>query len=250
MNDFDRILDDCLTQITGGASSIDECLARHPEHAARLKPLLQTAARFERVSEVKPLPAFKARTRAQLYAHMQVHPRRRAWIFSPVWRAALSLAVLAMAFLVTGTAFAQSALPGQPLYAWKLSSEQVWRAVSPDPVGVDLSLANRRVDEAIAVTADPALKAQALNGYLEVLARLKSENEAGNKERISLALKSYREKLSAAGISVPQLDRSITPSGSNPIITPGVPMPSPSPKIVPSLPPPVIPTIRIPIVIP
>ncbi len=244
MNDFDRILDDCLKQITSGASSLDECLARHPEHAAHLEPLLQIAARVERGREVKPSPTFKSQTRVHLYAHMQAHPRRRTWTFTPVWRVAVSLAVLVMAFLVTGTAFAQSALPGQPLYAWKLSSEKVWRAVAPDPVGVDLSLADRRVDEAITVAADPARKSQALNGYLETLARLKSEGEAGDKERISLALKSHRDKLSAAAISVPELDHSITPpSGSNPIITPVVPVPSPLPKIVPSLVPGVVPSL-------
>jgi len=253
MNDFDRILDDCLTQITSGASSLDECLARHPEHAARLKPLLQTAVRVERGRKVKPSPAFKSRTRAQLYARMEAYPRR-ARTFSPVWRVAVSLAVLLMAFLITGTAFAQSALPGQPLYAWKLSSEQAWRAASPDPVGVDLSLAERRVDEAIAVAADPARKAQALSGYLEALARLKSESEAGNNERISLALKSHQEKLSAAGISVPELDHTIKPSDSNPIIIPTippvVPVLSPLPKIVPSLLPPVVPTVQIPVLNP
>ena len=252
MNDFDRTLDECLTQITGGASSLDECLARHPEQASQLKPLLQTAAIVERGRAVKLSPAFKARTRTQLYAHMQAHPRRRAWTFPPVWRVAVSLAVLAIAFLITGTAFAQGALPGQPLYAWKLSSEQAWRAVSPDPVAVDLSLAERRVDEITIIAAEPALKAEALNGYLETLARLESESNAANKEKISLALKSHQEKLSAAGVSVPELDHTIKPSGGNPAnnnspdAAPIVPVPSlSSPGNIPSLPP-VVPTAHIP----
>lgn len=257
MSDFELTLDDCLAQIASGASSLDECLARYPEHAALLKPLLQTAALVERGQTVVPSPAFKSRMRAQLYAHMDAHPRRRAWTFSPVWRVAVSLAVLIAVFLVTGTAFAQGALPGQTLYAWKLSSEQVWRAVSPDPVGVDLSLAERRVDEATIVAASPERKAQALNGYLEVLARLKSEEEAGNKERILSVLKSHRAKLSAAGISIPELDQLVAPaSGSSPIIPPVVPMPSllpapvpsrlPVPKVIPSLPPVLIPPIAVP----
>ena len=275
MNDFDRTLDDCLAQMESGASSLDECLGRHPEHAARLRPLLQTAARVERGREVRPSPAFKSRTRAQLYAHMDAHPRRRAWTFSPLWRVAVSLAVMLMALLVTGTAFAQGALPGQPLYAWKLSSEQAWRAVSPDPVGVDLSLAERRTDEAIAVAADPAREAQALNGYLEVLARLQSQDEAGNEARILLALKLQQEKLSAAGISVPDLDHftppvfptptpspEIVPSVSPiapipsplpelvPSLPPVVPLPSALPKIVPTLPPDILPTVPVPILNP
>ena len=256
MNDFDRILDECLTQITSGASSLDDCLARHPEHASQLRPLLQTAAIVERGRAVKLSPAFKARTRSQLYAHMQAHPRRRVWMFPPVWRVAVSLAVLAIAFLITGTAFAQSALPGQPLYAWKLSSEQVWRAVSPDPVSVDLSLAERRVDEITIIAADPTLKAQAVNGYLKTLDRLEAESNASNEEKITLALKSHQEKLSAAGVSVPELDHTIKPpSGANPAnnnssdtapIAPVVPVPSlSSPRNIPSLPP-VVPTAHIP----
>jgi len=253
MNDFDRILDECLTQITSGASSLDECLAHHPEHASQLKPLLQTAAMVKRGGNIKLSPAFKAQTRAQLYTHMYAYPRRRAWTFSPFWRVAVSLAVLVAAFLITGTAFAQSALPGQSLYAWKLSSEQVWRAVSPDPVDVDLSLAERRVDEITIIAADPALKAEALNGYLEALARLESESNAGNKEKISQALKSHQEKLSAAGVSIPELNHSVKPSGANPAndsaVTPVIPVaPVPSlssPRNIPSLPP-VVPTAHIP----
>ena len=250
MNDIDLILDDCLTQITSGESSLDECLTRHPEYAARLAPLLKTAARVERGRQVKLLPATKSRTRARLYAHMEAHPRRSAWVLPPVWRVAASLAVLVMVFLVIGTAFAQSALPGQPLYAWKLSSEQVWRIFSPDSVGVDLSLADRRVDEMTVIAEDPARKAQALNGYLEALARLKSESAAGNDERILPALESHREKLSAAGISVPELDHIISPSGANPVPPHVIPVPSPLPKVIPPVVPDIVPPVRIPVLKP
>lgn len=253
MDNFDLILDNCLKEISSGASSLDECLARHPEHAAQLNPLLQTALKIERGRALQPSPAFKARTREELYAHMRAHPRRRVWTFSPVWRAAVSLAVLVIAFFVTGTAFAQSALPGESLYAWKLSSERAWRAVAPDKVAVDLSLADRRVGELTAIAADPARKAEALNGYVEVLTRLKSERDAQNSDRILPALKSHQEKLSKSGVSVPDLDNALLPSSSNPAPAPVTPTPMLTPELLPTLMPslpPILPATLIPTVIP
>lgn len=250
MDNFDLILDNCLTEMSSGASSLDECLARHPEHAAQLKPLLQTALKIERGRAIQPSPAFKARARTELYAHMQAHPRRRVWGFSSAWRVAVSLAVLVAAFFITGTAFAQSALPGESLYPWKLSSERVWRAVAPDRVAVDLSLADRRIGELTIIAADPARKAEALNGYNEVLIRLKSERDAQSDERILPVLKAHQEKLSKAGVSVPDLDNILLPPSSNPILVPPTPAPQLLPAIVPSLLPAVAPTVQIPILNP
>jgi hypothetical protein len=232
MNDLSLILDDCLARLASGASSLEECLARYPEQAAQLKPLLYTAAMMERNHghNVQPSPAFKARARAQLTAHMQDHPRRRISPFSQARRVMISLAVVVIAFMVTGTAFAQDALPGQPLYAWKLSSEQTWRAVAPDPVAVDLSLARRRIAELKAVAKDPGREAQALEGYQIVLGRLKSENNVLDQDRILQALKSHREQLFEEGVSVPELDDYLAPSSdSNPPANPVPALPDPAP---------------------
>ena len=251
MNDFEFVLDECLTQLAGGASSLDEILARHPEHAAQLKPLLQTAMRFESAQTIKPSPVFKARARGQLTNYMKSHSRRQSWIASPIWRVALSAAVLVIALLVTGTAFAQSALPGKVLYAWKLSSEKVWRAVAPNPIGVDLSLANRRVDEMVAVAGVPASESQALNGYLEVLSRLKSETDAQTGNQILDVLKLQQAKLSQSGITVPELDQMLAPSSSNPSLPSSVPAlpnlsPAIAPRLLPSLLPKIVATANIP----
>jgi hypothetical protein len=219
MNNLDLILDECLTRLASGASSVEECLVRYPEQAAQLKPLLHTAAIMERnhIHNIQPSPAFKSRARAQLTAHMQDHPRRRIGPFSRIRQVAISLAVVVMAFMVTGTAFAQDALPGQPLYAWKLSSERTWRAVAPDPIAVDLSLARRRLAELKAVGKDPEREAQALEGYQTVLARLKSENNGHNEDRILEALKAHREQLFEEGVTIPELDDYLAPSSdSNP----------------------------------
>ena len=93
-----------------------------------------------------------------------------------IQRTALTFAVVVAALLVTGTAQAQSALPGDTFYAWKRTSEQVWRALSPDPVATDIILAERRLDEWIAVSKDPSRSAGAKVAYLEALTKLGSGN--------------------------------------------------------------------------
>ena len=138
MNRFDEILQQCLDDLAGGASTLDECLARHPEHAAQLEPLLRTVSRFHQGREVRPSPAFKARARAKLTLHMQAHPRKVKYSIFSFRKLAAALAALLMTFLVTGTVYAQGALPGDALYSWKLVSEDAWRLVSPDSVRTDL----------------------------------------------------------------------------------------------------------------
>jgi hypothetical protein len=243
MNDLDRILDDCLSLLASGAATLDECLARHPEQAAQLKPLLQTAIGMESGLRVRPSSAYTSHSRAQLMAHMHVHPRRRISPFFEMQRVVISLVAVAIASLATGTAFAQAALPGQALYPWKLSSEHIWRAVSSDQVAVDLSLAHRRVDEMRTLVADPdqARETRAMDGYREVLARLKSESDAQNGDAILKSLKSHQEQLFNAGVSVPELDDYLSgpPGSANPDIRPAVkppvfPTTTPDPNFTPA----------------
>jgi hypothetical protein len=211
MNDFDQVLDDSIKRIAGATATADECLADHPEHSAQLKPLLETANRIERGRELYPSDAYKHRARGQLMEHLRINSNQKTRKPPLIWTAAISLAVVVIAFFVTGTALAQSALPGQMLYNWKLSSEQIWRVSSPDRIGVDLELANRRTVELTAVNSSPTDKSEALAGYQEVLNRLNSENDAKNNDRILMTLKSNQQKLSASGIIIPELNKHLAP---------------------------------------
>src|SRR6185503_7899046 len=160
MTEFEQVLDECLYDLEQGASNVDECLARHPGHAAQLKPVLLIADRFEQGLAIEPSPAFRARARARLTLHMQAYPRRKSSRSGfAFWRLVTSLAMLLLALLATGTVYAQGALPGDLFYGWKLTSENAWRAVSPDPVHTDLTIANRRIDEMNAVASDPVRSA-------------------------------------------------------------------------------------------
>jgi hypothetical protein len=116
----------------------------------------------------------------------------------------LNVAVLVFALLMTNTVFAQGALPGDSLYNWKLSSERVWRMVSADPLGTDLQLSNRRINEYVAVSNDETRRARVLVSYNELLTRFKSDNN--DQERILVVLRSQQDSLHQVGLSIPALE--------------------------------------------
>ena len=72
-------LDRCLEDISSGSASVEECLARYPEYASDLRPLLRTAARLRKAEQVRPSRAFKSRLRNQLVSE---EPRPRPGFFN------------------------------------------------------------------------------------------------------------------------------------------------------------------------
>lgn len=247
MTDFEQILEECLDDLEQGASSVDECLTRHPKHAAQLRPILLTAARVTEGHAVRPSAAFKARARAKLTQHIQAHPRKRAWFNLSMLRLATNLAIVMLALLVTGTVYAQGALPGDMLYAWKLGSERVWRAVAPDPVQTDIAIANRRLTEMNAVADDPIRKAEAWKGYQEVRTRLKGELDAETLEQILPVIEVEQETIDdpVEPVVTPLLNITVTPQPQSTVL------PVPTVSIFPSTSLPKIePTVQIPLPIP
>ena len=238
MTDFDDVLETCLQDIARGASTLDECLIRHPEHADQLKPLLQTALDLSKGRSIRPSSAFKARTRAKLTLHMQANPRGHTKAGFVFRRLATGLAVITIALLATGTAYAQSALPGSLFYPWKLTSEQIWRAVSPDHVRTDIAIANRRIEEMNAVSDDPVRFAEALQGYQEVVTRLESELGTETLEQLLPAIEGYQEPgegsqplfpIQPQNTSLPPTGIPEHPPTSIPKIIPTIEIPSPIP---------------------
>jgi hypothetical protein len=220
MNDLEQVLEDCLKRLTDGRSTVEECLSSYPEHAAQLEPLLQNAAGLMRVNrEIYISPIFKSRGRAKLTLHMIDHPHRQPRkMFVFMWRhVAASVAVLMFALLSVGTVRAQSALPGDLFYAWKLTSERVWRGISPDESHVDLVLADRRVREIVATADDPDYRNRAMHDYEEILVRLQSRADEDSDGIILSTLQSNQKSLKDAGLSVPQLDSYLGP-GKDPIL--------------------------------
>jgi hypothetical protein len=204
-NELETVLDICLSQIEHGESSIDECLALYPEQAAELEPLLKAATRLSRGRDVVPDPAYKARTRAQLSIYMQQNPQRKR--VSPIfWRVAIGVMTMLIAFLATGTSFAQSALPGDQLYDWKLTSENVWRMTSSDQLGVDLTLSNRRVQEIVVVSGNQARQQRALENYQKLLVKFNATKNEKARARILPVLRAQHQALIKAGVQSPALD--------------------------------------------
>ncbi len=206
MKDFQHILEECLTRLSNGTASMDECLARYPQHAEQLKPLLQTALLLNHGSEVMPSPTFNAYTRSAVIQYIRSHPRQPQRVMPLFQRAALTFAVLVAALLVTGTVHAQSAMPGDFYYGWKRTSESVWRALSLDQVSVDIFLAERRLNEWIAVANDSARSTSAMNSYQDAISRLESANGVKTLTLIVPALQSQQQALNDAGLSNSELN--------------------------------------------
>ena len=204
-NELETILDICLTQIKDGEANVEECLALYPEQAAQLEPLLKAATKLSRGREVIPDPAYKARARAQLSIYMQQNPQRKR--VSPLfWRFAIGIATMLLAFLATGTSFAQSALPGDQLYDWKLTSENVWRMASNDQLGVDITLSNRRVNELVVVSQDQMRRARAMESYEKLLVKFQNTKNEQDRSRIMPVLRAQHEALIRAGVTIPELE--------------------------------------------
>lgn len=208
MNDFDSIFDESWSQIESGESTVDEILARHPEHRAQLGPLLQVASKLAGTKDVAaPSPSFRARNRAQLNRYMYENPQMKR--VSPLfWRMTITLVSLLLAFIVSGTVFAQSALPGDAFYYWKRSSESAWRIVSPDRLGTELNLSNRRVHELVALSGNEIGRERVLEDYLRLLVSFEDEKD---QNRILIALQAQKEFLENAGVSIPELNKYLMP---------------------------------------
>ncbi len=224
MTKLEHALEDCLARLAGGEATLEECLHLYPEHALELRRLLATAVRLEQGQAISPDPAFKARTRAQLAAHMRSHPRQTQprprtslWprsfglAFGQALNLAFNAAAILLLVLATITVLAQMALPGDALYGWKVGSERVWRAVHLDPFQTDLLLADRRVVELTQVAGDPQAEQIARQEYQQSLTTLMTEYPSPtSQEIISDALIEQKGDLEQAGVTVPELDRLLT----------------------------------------
>ena len=150
-----QVLQDCIELLRQGVSP-EECLARYPEYAQELEPLLRTALNAQ--GELTPgmPPAARTRARARVLAvwdHRHL-PRQRRWglpFFLPRWAAMAVSVVLAIVLGGVGTvAAAGGAVPGDPLYPVKEIREgaQLWFARSPETkVAMYTRLVKERAEE-------------------------------------------------------------------------------------------------------
>jgi hypothetical protein len=151
---FKTILDECLKELETG-QSLDTVLARHPDEADQLRPLLLTAQSLKAMPVARPRShvqhANRQRFLGEAIALQRVRERRPAFgLLRPV--AVAASLVLMLASLGGGaTVYAASnSLPDSPLYPIKLATEQarLWFVFDEnDRAGILLDQSETRMTE-------------------------------------------------------------------------------------------------------
>jgi hypothetical protein len=151
--EFDNIFNECMERMLLEGESLEQCLARYPEQAAELKPLLETALAARDASAIQPRPDFKARARYQFRSALKeaaAGRSRTSWGWFPRWATVMAI-VLVLVLGGGGTvAAADSSMPDSPLYSVKLATEQVRLTLTAsqiDKARLCVELADRRVAE-------------------------------------------------------------------------------------------------------
>ncbi len=129
-SDFDLALDQAL-QLRASGLDLEACLARFPQHAQALRPLLETADLASNgLAAAMPLPTPDlARGRARLMAAAGGGRRSAP---TPAWRWAAA-AFVAISLVLASGAISTRALPGDLLYPVKRALEDAQLTMAPDP---------------------------------------------------------------------------------------------------------------------
>jgi hypothetical protein len=184
---FEDILNSCFDQLLKGGT-VGECLAKYPDQAKELEPLLRTFAAAKMAAQVNPRAEFKAQAKYQFQvalAEMAEKKRQsvsRGWHWR--WRSAWSIAIIAALMVVAaggGTvAAAGSSMPDSALYPVKIAAENVQLALTPSGLGkaeLNAKLADKRVEEIAYMaekgnTPEVQILAQRLNGNMQNIVHL------------------------------------------------------------------------------
>ncbi|HZY44882.1 MAG TPA: DUF5666 domain-containing protein [Anaerolineae bacterium] len=124
---------ECLSALDQG-EAIDQILARYPDDAAKLRPLLITAQSIPAL-RMEPSEAVKMKSRDAFLQQAAAlrQSKRRVIGFVPRFVTSLTAAIVIIAIVGVGAIAASgSALPGDPLYGLKRTIETARLALSPD----------------------------------------------------------------------------------------------------------------------
>ena len=126
---------DCVDRMAAG-QSIGECLRLYPQHAARLRPMLEVGSLVARAqADARDVAGAQARVRSRVRSPAFAPPRQRA--YSRLQVLAASLLIVFAAVL----AAAENSLPGDSLYGIKRLGENARGTLMGQDFGT------RRVDE-------------------------------------------------------------------------------------------------------
>ena len=145
-------LDHCLDLLAQGESA-ETCLARYPQLAEELRPLLKSTAELRGMASLQLSQAAREKIRARILHEFSRSANRKSWFAFGAWRwaSASAAAILAMAVLGAGTVRASlDSLPGSPMYEVKIATEQVQLALArsdTDRARIHAELADKRAQE-------------------------------------------------------------------------------------------------------
>jgi hypothetical protein len=153
---FEDILNECIDRMLQG-ESVEQCLARCPEQARELEPLLRTAQAAREASAIEPRSEFKAQVRYQIHSRFSARGRKTAQKGMPVlgWvpRWAVGVASIFLVVLLAGSstvAASSTSMPGDTLYPMKLATENVRLSLNRTNMGkarLHVALVDRRIQE-------------------------------------------------------------------------------------------------------
>lgn len=228
---MDDILNECLDRLARG-ETMEACLARYPEHAPELRPLL-IVVRTTLAATVQITPRAEFRTAARhrfLDALAARHARERESFFTWSWMRRWGAVAAGVALLVVigrGTvAAAESSLPTQPLYTIKQATEAFQIALAPEgsaKAKVYTELATRRLDE---------MTVLARQGDVQNVDRLTSQLEA-HLDNATLAASHASPEPAPSSESVPSPTATSTPTAAAAQATQPAATATPSPTATP-----------------
>jgi hypothetical protein len=215
MSTLDDVLAQCLADIEAGKTTVEQCLARHPEQAMALRPLLHMAIAVRTAPAVEPSPAFAATAHARLMNMIAARRQAAQARSAPArgqsprqWSATLvkvTAAVVLAVALMGGTAYAaRDSMPDSPLYPVKRTVESVQIAITPNDVRrarAYVNLLDRRAIETAAMLKSNKIErsVQTTTQYVRILKQAEAiaERVPANRAEGRLFLTFMRERLSA-----------------------------------------------------
>lgn len=152
---LDELFDQLLEEIQRGRS-IDDCLKNWPEHADKLKPLLEVAQSITGLPVPEPREQAVAETLRRVRAVAGAEKQKRPFFLRQFvsWQPALVRAAAGMILIIaigwTTASLSARSLPGEPLYPVKRLTERIEYSVTFDAhrkAVLHLRFADRRTQE-------------------------------------------------------------------------------------------------------
>lgn len=131
-----RALEVCMQQIQAGAN-LEQALSPYPQWADELRPRLEAAQAARAYGAAIQVPAEGInRSRIIFLQAANQHIQTHSGLFAiPTWRWVLGVLVLALVFFLSirTVAVTAQALPGDPLYRFKIAAEQAHLLLAANP---------------------------------------------------------------------------------------------------------------------